>query len=183
MGLTTLGYHPLSKFPQARIAPTEEDNFFRQDLIRGIVHDPMAALYGGVAGNAGLFSNARDLAVLLQMNLQDGYYGDKRYLPRGVVKQFTQKQSNKNYRGLGWDKPNKDNTKPSYISTYASADAYGHSGFTGAVAWVDPQYDLIYIFLSNRVCPDTSPNRLNEQKIRASIHDVVYQAMGVEGPQ
>lgn len=172
LGLATLGYHPVSKLPQSCIAPTEEDNFFRQDLIQGIVHDPMAALYGGVAGNAGLFSNANDLAVLLQMNLQDGYYGGKRYLPRGIVKQFTQKGVKKHPHGLGWETPTS-----SYVSTYASADAYGHSGFTGTVAWVDPQYDLIYIFLSNRVCPDASPNRLNKQKIRAKIHDVVYQAM------
>lgn len=172
LGLTTLGYHPLFKFPPTRIAPTEEDNFFRQDLIWGIVHDPMAALYGGAAGNAGIFCNANDLAVLLQMNLQKGYYGDKRYLEQSVVKKFTQKGSKKHPHGLGWETP-----AASYVSAHASASAYGHTGFTGAVAWIDPKYDLVYIFLSNRICPDTSPNRLNKQKIRASIHDVVYQAM------
>ena len=176
LGLTTLGYHPLHRFTKAYIAPTEEDNCFRQGLIQGVVNDPMAALYGGVAGNAGLFSNANDLAVVLQMNLQDGYYGDKQYLQPGVVQQFIQKRFRNNHRGLGWDKPNDHNTQL-YVSAYASADTYGHAGFTGTAAWIDPQYDLIYIFLSNRTYPDASNNRLNQQKVRVRIHDVVYKAM------
>lgn len=174
LGLATLGYHPLYRFP--RIAPSEESNLFKQNTIQGRVHDPLAALYGGVAGNAGLFGNANDLAIILQMHLQDGYYGDKRYLQPGVVQQFTQKQCRNNHRGLGWDKPNDHNTQL-HVSAYASADAYGHSGFTGTAAWVDPQYDLIYIFLSNRTYPDASNNRLNQQKVRVRIHDVVYKAM------
>lgn len=176
LGLATLGYHPLCRFTQDRIAPTEEDSCFRQGPVQGVVHDPMAALYGGVAGNAGLFSNANDLAVVLQMNLQDGYYGDKGYLQPGVVQQFTQKRFRNNHKGLGWDKPNDHNTQL-YVSAYASADTYGHSGFTGTAAWVDPQYDLIYIFLSNRTYPDASNNRLNQQKVRVRIHDVVYKAI------
>jgi len=118
---------PLQKFTKARIAPTEVDNFFRNDPIQGVVHDPMAALYGGVAGNAGLFSNVNDLAVVLQMNLQDGYYGDKRYLQKGAVQSFAKKSFKDNRRGLSWDKQN----VPSNASVYASEDSYGHSGFTG----------------------------------------------------
>ena len=177
LGLATLTYHPLHKFPKERIAPTEEDNVFRQALIQGIVHDPMAALYGGVAGNAGLFANANDLAILLQMNLQDGYYGDKRYLQPGVVKTFAKKRFKNNRRGLGWDKPN-IGSEQSPASRYASKDAYGHSGFTGTLVWVDPAHDLIYIFLSNRTYPEANNNQLIKKNIRTRIHDVVYEAMG-----
>ena len=147
------------------MAPTEEDNFFRQDLIQDVVHDPMAAFYGGVAGNAGLFSNANDLAVVLQMNLQNGYYGDKRHLQEGVVQAFVKKSFKDNRRGLGWDKPDKHNAPPT-ASAHASADSYGHSGFTGTAVWVDPQYDLIYVFLSNRAYPDVTNNRLSKKKGR-----------------
>ena len=176
LGLATLTYRPLHKFAQTRIAPTEEDHFFREDLIQGVVHDPVAALYGGVAGNAGLFSNANDLAIVLQMNLQGGYYDDKQYLQAEMVQVFTKKQFKKNRRGLGWDKPNSHNTQ-STASVYASADSYGHSGFTGTAVWVDPQYDLIYVFLSNRTYPDANNNRLGKKNVRTRIHDVVYKAM------
>ena len=168
------------KFERARIAPstelTEEVQPCRKGLIQGVVHDPMAVLYGGVAGNAGLFSNANDLAILLQMNLQDGYYGGKQYLPRGVVQTFARKQFKSNRRGLGWDKPGAPNA-PSPASVYASPDSYGHTGFTGVVVWVDPQYHLIYIFLSNRTYPDETDNRLSMENVRTRIHDVVYEAI------
>jgi beta-N-acetylhexosaminidase len=176
LGLATLTYRPLHKFPQDCIAPTGEDNFFRKDFIQGVVHDPMAALYGGVAGNSGLFSNVNDLAVLLQMNLQDGYYGGEWYFPKGVVQTFAKKKFKNNRRGLGWDKPSKHKSQV-IASAYASVDSYGHSGFTGALVWVDPKYDLIYVFLSNRTCPDVTNNRLSEKKVRTKIHDVVYKAI------
>ena len=180
LGLATLTYRPLYKFERARIAPstelTEEVQPCRKGLIQGVVHDPMAVLYGGVAGNAGLFSNANDLAILLQMNLQDGYYGGKQYLPRGVVQTFARKQFKSNRRGLGWDKPGAPNA-PSPASVYASPDSYGHTGFTGVVVWVDPQYHLIYIFLSNRTYPDETDNRLSMENVRTRIHDVVYEAI------
>jgi beta-N-acetylhexosaminidase len=176
LGLSTLTYRPLHKFSKVHIAPTEEDNFFRQGLIQGIVHDPMAALYGGVAGNAGLFSNANDLAILLQMNLQHGCYGGKQYLQAEVVQTFSKKRFKANHRGLGWDKPSSHNA-PSTASVYASADSYGHSGFTGTAVWVDPRYDLVYVFLSNRTYPDPKNNRLSKKNVRRRIHDVVYEAM------
>ncbi len=179
LGLATLTYRPLHKFAQSSIAPTEEDMLFRKSLVQGVVHDPMAALYGGVAGNAGLFSNANDLAVILQMNLQDGYYGDKRYFKEGIIQQFTKKQFKNNHRGLGWDKKG-CNTKV-HASVHASTDTYGHNGFTGTATWVDPRYNLIYIFLSNRTYPDANNNRLNQQQVRARIHDIVYGAIKDRG--
>jgi beta-N-acetylhexosaminidase len=176
LGLSTITYRPLHKFSKVHIAPTEKDNFFRKGPIQGIVHDPMAALYGGVAGNAGLFSNANDLAILLQMNLQNGYYGGKQYLQAGVVQTFAKKRSKTTHRGLGWDRPSSRNPS-STASAYASADSYGHSGFTGTAVWVDPRYDLVYVFLSNRTYPDPNNNRLSKKNVRKRIHDVVYKAM------
>ncbi|XWN35564.1 MAG: glycoside hydrolase family 3 N-terminal domain-containing protein [Roseivirga sp.] len=179
LGVTTT-YRPLQKFAVHAIAPAEEDMALRNTLIHGTVHDPMAALYGGVAGNAGLFSNANSLAIILQMNLQDGYYGGKRYLEKGVVTQFAAKHSKNSRRGLGWDKPTGIGTGPT--SVYASPDTYGHSGFTGTTAWVDPQYDLVYVFLSNRTYPDADNPKLATTNVRTRIHDVVYEAMQVSDP-
>ncbi len=176
LGLTTLSYLPLRRFPLERIAPTEEDKHFRNSLIRGTVHDEGAALYGGVAGHAGLFSNAHDLAVLMQMNLQDGIYGGDRYFQTGTVDRFSVRQFNDSRRGLGWDKPeylrNGGPTAPE--ASYAS---YGHLGFTGTAVWVDPKYDLVYIFLSNRIHPSVRNTKLLTEGVRTKIQSVVYRAM------
>ena len=176
LGLQTLTYQPLCKFSQLRIAPTEEDKLFRNSLVRGTVHDEGAALCGGVAGHAGLFSNAHDLAVLMQMNLQDGYYGGTQYLQPGTVERFSTRQFNDSRRALGWDKPeylrNGGPTAPE-----ASFSSYGHLGFTGTSVWVDPKYDLIYVFLSNRVHPDARNTKLLTEGIRTKIQSVVYRAM------
>ncbi len=176
LGLTTLTYQPLCKFSQLRIAPTEEDRQFRNTLVRGTVHDEGAALCGGVAAHAGLFSNAHDLAVLLQMNLQDGYYGGTQYLQPGTVARFSTRQFNDSRRALGWD-------KPEYLhdggptAPEASYDSYGHLGFTGTSVWVDPKYELVYVFLSNRVHPDARNTKLLTEGIRTKIQSVVYRAM------
>ena len=176
LGLQTLTYQPLCKFSQGRIAPTEEDKLFRNSLVRGTVHDEGAALCGGVAGHAGLFSNAHDLAVLMQMNLQDGYYGGTRYLQPGTVARFSTRQFNDSRRALGWD-------KPEYLhdggptAPEASMDSYGHLGFTGTSVWVDPKYELVYVFLSNRVHPDARNTKLLTEGIRTKIQSVVYRAM------
>lgn len=175
LGCKYITYRPLEKFALDAIAPTEEYDFFRNSLIHGIVHDPQAAMYGGVAGNAGLFSNAHDLAVILQMNLQDGYYGGERYLKEGVIQQFTTQAFKNNRRGLGWDKPAR--TGSTHVSRYASSASYGHLGFTGTALWVDPTYELIYIFLSNRTYPTQANKKLIEQGIRTKIQDIIYQAM------
>ncbi|OJW69361.1 MAG: hypothetical protein BGO68_02865 [Candidatus Amoebophilus sp. 36-38] len=175
LGAHLIGYNPLERFSLQQIAPTAEYDFFRTTPIHGIVHDPQAAICGGVAGNAGLFSNAHDLAVILQMNLQGGYYGGKQYLKKDIIQRFASKAFKNNRRGLGWDKPEmkyKPNT-----SRYASASTYGHLGFTGTAVWVDPQHELIYIFLSNRTYPTESNNKLAEQNIRVKLQDIVYQSL------
>ncbi|MEM9831640.1 MAG: serine hydrolase [Bacteroidota bacterium] len=176
LGLRTLRYRPLCQFSQEEIAPTEEDTHFRNTLIRGTVHDEGAALNGGVAGHAGLFSTANDLAILMQMNLQEGHYGGQQYFPDGTVEMFSQRPYNDSRRGLGWDKPEHFHdggpTAPE-----ASLSSFGHLGFTGTSVWVDPKYDLVYIFLSNRVHPSARNTKLLTEGIRTKIQSVIYQAM------
>ncbi len=176
LGLSTMTYLPLCKFPVNRIAPTEVDNYFRNTLICGTVHDQGAAMFGGIAGHAGIFSNATDLAILAQMNLQDGYYGGTRYLQEGTLKKFTTQQSSRNRRGLGWDKPER-NGKINPTSRYASASTFGHTGFTGTAVWVDPEFDLVYVFLSNRIHPKANNTKLIKSNIRTRIQDAIYDSM------
>jgi beta-glucosidase-like glycosyl hydrolase/CubicO group peptidase (beta-lactamase class C family) len=177
LGTHLIGYHPLERFTLEQIAPTAEYDFFRSKPIHGIVHDPQAAIYGGVAGNAGIFSNAHNLAVILQMNLQDGYYGGEQYFKPGIIQQFTSKAFKNNRRGLGWDKPEMNSKLKPNTSLYASPASYGHLGFTGTAAWVDPTHQLIYIFLSNRTYPTQDNNKLAEQNIRIQIQDIIYKAL------
>ncbi|QHT68011.1 serine hydrolase [Rhodocytophaga rosea] len=174
LGLDELTFNPLHTFDVNNIAPTEMDNRFRGVLVRGTVHDQEAALMGGVAGHAGLFGTANDLAVLMQMNLQNGFYGGKQYLSDQIVPLFTKTQQPNNKRGLGWDKLQPGEN----VSTLISANAFGHTGFTGTCVWVDPDEDLIYIFLSNRVYPTVNNTKLARYKVREKIQSVVYSAMG-----
>lgn len=176
LGLSTMDYLPLCRFPIEKIAPTERDTYFRNELVCGMVHDQGAAIAGGIAGHAGIFSNANDLAILMQMNLQNGYYGGDTYLPKGTVDKFNQTQNSENRRGLGWDKPALDSFFGP-TSQFASPKAFGHTGFTGTAVWADPEFNLIYIFLSNRVYPDAGNAKLIQNNIRTRIQDVVYQAM------
>jgi CubicO group peptidase (beta-lactamase class C family) len=176
LGMNTMCYLPLCNFPQNRIAPTEDDPYFRSDLIHGWVHDQGAAMIGGVAGHAGLFSNAMDLAILMQMNLWDGAYGGTRYFSKGTVPYFTKKQYDDNRRGLGWDKPVEEEG-PSPTSHYSSPLTFGHTGFTGTAAWADPEFGLVFIFLSNRIHPDASNRKLISSNIRTRIMDVIYQSI------
>ena len=176
LGLSTMTYLPLCKFPVDRIAPTEKDTYFRNSLICGTVHDQGAAMFGGIAGHAGIFSNATDLAILAQMNLQDGYYGGTRYLQEGTIKKFTTQQSSRNRRGLGWDKPER-NGKINPTSRYASAKSFGHTGFTGTAVWVDPEFGLVYVFLSNRIHPKANNSKLIKSNIRTRIQDAIYDSM------
>jgi beta-glucosidase-like glycosyl hydrolase/CubicO group peptidase (beta-lactamase class C family) len=179
LGLATMGYLPLRKLKKSQIAPTEEDKYFRKNRVQGVVHDPDAALQGGIAGHAGVFSNANDLAVLMQMNLQCGYYGGRKFFNQTqTVPFFTEKRTvPHNRRGLGWDKPIRGNGGPT--SGHCSPRTFGHSGFTGTAAWVDPQYNLVYIFLANRSYPNASNWRLIEQNVRNKVQDQVYLSMGV----
>ena len=177
LGLQTMTYLPLMKFPLARIVPTENDKEFRNQLIHGFVHDPGAAMMGGVAGHAGLFSSATDLAKLMQVLLNEGKIGSYTLIKPEVVNQFTACQfSPSNRRGIGFDKPT-ISRKDGPTSDYASSKTFGHSGFTGTITWADPEYKINYVFLSNRVYPDASNKKITNMSIRNRIHDVIYEAV------
>ncbi len=175
LGLRNILYKPLERIPADRIAPTEEDKYFRYSIIRGNVHDQGAAMMGGVGGHAGLFSNAHDLAVLMQMNLQNGYYGGQRYFLPETVSRFAKRQFDTNRRGLGWDKPEGAGHGPT--SYHASSNTFGHTGFTGTCAWVDPDQQIVYVFLSNRVHKDAANPKLVRLGVRTAIQDVIYKAI------
>jgi serine-type D-Ala-D-Ala carboxypeptidase len=175
LGMQTAGYLPLYRFKPDQIIPTENDQTYRHSLLDGYVHDPTAALMGGVAGHAGLFASANDVAILYQMMLNRGTYGGVQYIKPETVDLFTKQQSPISRRGLGFDRWDPDLTKK-YPSQYASPQTFGHTGFTGTCVWVDPTYHLVYVFLSNRVNPNVS-NKLGSLNIRPRIQDVVYQAI------
>lgn len=177
LGAATMGYLPLARFPSTRIAPTERDKLFRKSLLTGYVHDQGAAMHGGVAGHAGLFGNAYDLAKLAQLWLNEGSYGGLHYFKPETVSYFTMKQYEPSRRGLGWDKRDFTNDAINPTSKYSSKHTFGHTGFTGTCVWVDPDYDLVYVFLSNRVHPDMTNNKLLSLNIRTRIHDVVYESI------
>ena len=179
LGAGTLGFNPLDRFNKNSIAPTEDDHLFRHQLVHGYVHDQRAAMFGGISGHAGLFGNAVDLAKLFQMMLNLGEYGGERYISEETIELFTKNRMGiqGSRRGLGFDKPEPDITKPSPACLSASSESYGHTGFTGTMIWVDPIYDLVYIFLSNRVYPDASNNRLIEMNIRTNVQQMVYNSI------
>lgn len=176
LGMSSTSFNPLCKFHILNMAPTEDDKFFRHTLVWGNVHDQIAAMNGGVSGHAGLFSNTVDLAKLGQMHLQGGLYGGQRFFNVSSIDLFTSCHSETNRRGLGWDKPALDDGfNPA--SEHASPATYGHRGFTGTAIWVDPEYDLVYVFLSNRIYPDMTNNKLNNFDIRRRIHDAIYDSI------
>ncbi|HEX2394310.1 MAG TPA: glycoside hydrolase family 3 N-terminal domain-containing protein [Bacteroidales bacterium] len=179
LGAGTLGFNPLTRFDRTCIAPTEDDQLFRHQLLRGYVHDQRAAMFGGISGHAGLFGNAIDLAKLFQMNLNKGQYGGERYLSEETLDLFTRERHGieGSRRGFGFDKPEPDITKPGPSCLGASSESYGHTGFTGTMVWVDPKYDLVYIFLSNRVCPDALNTKLIEMNVRTDVQQVIYNAI------
>lgn len=177
LGLPTLGFNPLNFYPLENIAPTERDNYFRHQLIQGYVHDMGAAMTGGVAGHAGLFSNATDLLALMQMLLNDGYYGGKQFLKPTTIKSFTSCQfCPRNRRGAGFDKPvlSLDGGPTSKL---VSLESFGHTGFTGTQAWADPVNGINYVFLSNRVYPSAENRKLISMGIRTEIQRVIYEAV------
>ncbi|HTE00342.1 MAG TPA: serine hydrolase [Mucilaginibacter sp.] len=176
LGMQTAGFLPYKRFPKDKIVPTENDEIFRHSLLDGYVHDPTAALLGNVSGNAGLFSTANDLAILYQMILNKGTYGGDEYFKPQTVDQFTSKQSTVSRRGLGFDGWDPI-VERHYPSKLASPQTYGHTGYTGIGVWVDPKYNLVYIFLSNRVNPKVS-DKLSNLNIRPRIMDAVYEAIG-----
>jgi len=182
MGLDRLLYHPLERYPREQMAPTEYDLLFRKRLVHGYVHDPGAALMGGVAGHAGLFSNALDLARLMQMLIQSGTYGGHRYLQPETIAEFTRCAfcAQGNRRGLGFDKPQLSGSGPTCGCT--SPNSFGHTGFTGTMVWADPEHQLVYVFLSNRVHPDAANNGLLRSNLRTEIQTVIYDAIQTENP-
>ena len=177
LGLNYISYLPKNNFPLKQIAPTEVDNVFRKGVIQGNVHDEIASIFGGVAGHAGLFSNAYSLAVIMQMNLQNGYYGGNQYIHPNTLSDFTERQYTFNRRGLGWDKPQVIGHEYNPASFHASMKSYGHSGFTGTYVWVDPGFDLVYIFLSNRTYPDAGNKKLIDSEVRKRIQTVIYSSL------
>jgi CubicO group peptidase (beta-lactamase class C family) len=178
LGLRNIRYLPLNHFEKERIVPTEYDTLFRKQLIHGYVHDPGAAMLGGVGGHAGVFSNTTDLASIMQLFLNNGDYAGQTLFTEEIRKDYTRKQYDKNRRGAGFDRPREKGGGT--CDVLASQSSFGHSGFTGALAWADPEHDIIFVFLSNRVHPDQENWKIRDMNIRTDIQHVVYQALGVQ---
>ena len=180
LNLNHICFKPLNKHDIHNIVPTEDDKYFRNQLLCGDVHDQTAALFGGVSGHAGLFSNARDLAVMMQLLLNGGYANGTQFISEETINYFTSAPfaDNENRRGIGFDKPELDPEAKYYTpSKQSSMASYGHAGFTGTFAWADPANNLIVIFLSNRVYPTSDNNKLSKLNIRTEIHDLFYKAV------
>lgn len=182
MNMATTGFLPLTRFAKEKIVPTERDNFFRQQLLQGDVHDEGSSMFGEVAGHAGLFSDAYDLAKLYQMLLNGGELNGKRFLKLETIRLFTAYQSKFSRRGYGYDKPEKDNAtrKEPYPSELASPQTFGHTGYTGTCVWTDPKTNLIYIFLSNRVYPTRENSKISTLLVRSKIQDAIYRAVSAQ---
>ena len=177
MGLRRILYNPLRAISEAHIPPTERDTIFRKQLVHGYVHDQGAAMMGGVGGHAGLFANARDLAAIFQLFLNGGTYGGVRYIDESVVQKYTGCQfCPKNRRGAGFDKPSPDGSGGP-VTSLAPISSYGHSGFTGTLAWADPLNKVNFVFLSNRVYPDAENWKIVKMNIRTEIQTIIYQAL------
>src|SRR6056300_225422 len=185
LGAHNLGYLPAQRLPNKRVVPTERDSLFRKALTQNYVHDENAALFGGVSGNAGLFSNDASVYKILNMWLQGGSVGWRQYLSAETIAAFTAVQypENNNRRGLGFDKPllGNDNlpASKSYPAPSVSPESYGHSGFTGTFVWVDPTHELIYIFLSNRVYPSRTQRGIYTTNIRETVQEAIYKGLGI----
>lgn len=177
MGLEHTAYLPLRSFHKENIVPSTIDGFLRKSTLQGYVHDESAAFLGGISGNAGLFSTARDVARVYQMILNGGELDGHRYLSKETCQLFTTETSNISRRGLGFDKPDPEDVGISPCCPSAPASVYGHTGFTGTCAWTDPENGLVYVFLSNRTYPDAWVNKLSKLEIREQIQEVLYQAL------
>jgi CubicO group peptidase (beta-lactamase class C family) len=177
LGANYTTYLPLSKFTKDNITPTEQDNIFRKQKVQGYVHDQGAAMLGGVSGHAGLFSNANDVAKIMQMYLWKGFYGGTRYFNPDVLDLFnTCYYCNKNVRrGVGFDKPQLGTSGPT--CGCVSMTSFGHSGFTGTLAWADPEEEIVYVFLSNRTFPDSENRKLIRSDLRSKIQEAIYEAI------
>ena len=178
LGTNRMSYLPLSKFKKSSIIPSEKDNYFRNQLLHGYVHDMGAAMLGGVGGHAGLFSNSNDIAKMMQLYLQKGFYGGKRYFDSETFDKFNKRyySDKKVRRGLGFDKPQLDSTVMATCGC-VSEESFGHSGFTGTYTWADPVSEIIYVFLSNRVFPTMENYGLVKENIRTKIQQIIQEAI------
>jgi len=175
IGADELFYLPLDHVDQSRILPTEYDSVWRRQLVHGTVHDEAAAMLGGISCNAGLFGSAESLSQLFQLYLNEGEWGGDQIISRDAVKTFTKQAYPHNRRALGFDRPRKQyNTNLSSSAESASQKSFGHTGFTGTLVWADPDYDLVYVFLSNRVYPSRDHRQLYSLSIRPKIQQVIY---------
>jgi len=179
LGMTSTGFLPLQKTSLDKIAATEVDDYYRHELLQGVVHDEGASVMGGIAGHAGLFSNATDLAKLYEMLLNKGEWEGKKYFEPATVAHFTAYNTENSRRGLGFDKPEKNNAslKDPYPSLSVSPSTFGHTGFTGTCVWADPEHDLLFIFLANRVYPTRNNKAYSELNLRPKIQEAIYQAL------
>lgn len=178
MGLNHTLFNPREKgIPLSQIVPTEQDSYFRNQLIHGYVHDMAAAMFGGVSGHAGLFSNVRDLGILFTMLVNEGFYQGRRYLKPETVRYFTSRPTGESRRGLGFDMAQLDPGKSVNVTKLASGRTFGHTGFTGTCVWADPECGVIFVFLSNRVHPSMDNNKLNDHQYRLRAHYQIYKSL------
>jgi len=183
LGAWSLTYNAYMHYPLEKIIPTENDDFFRNERLRGFVHDEGAAMLGGISGNAGLFCSTNDLAKVFQMYLQKGYFGGKRFFSEETINEFTRRQfpNSKNRRALGFDKPlidnHKNKLKDAYPAVSASKNSFGHTGYTGTMAWADPDNGTLFIFMSNRVHPTRENLSLFDLNIRTAMHQSIYDCL------
>ncbi|NNL82319.1 MAG: serine hydrolase, partial [Winogradskyella sp.] len=177
LGANYTTYKPREKFSLKNIVPTENVTYYRMQEIHGYVHDMGAAMQGGVGGHAGVFSNANDVAKIMQMYLQKGFYGGRRYFKTETLDKFNTCYfcENDNRRGLGFDKPQLGEEGPT--CGCISMTSFGHSGFTGTYTWADPEEDIVYVFLANRTYPESGRNRLLRENIRTEIQRLIYEAI------
>ncbi len=177
LGLSTMTFNPWQKHTPTTIVPSEKDNYFRRQKVQGYVHDMGAAMLGGVAGHAGLFGSSNDLAIIMQMLLNDGYYGGEQYLEPSTVRTFCNRHPACTRRGIGVDMKEMNAARSQNMCPEAPATTFGHLGFTGTVTWADPENNIVYVFLSNRTYPSMKNYKLNKEDIRPNMQSVIYKAM------
>ena len=176
LGANYTTYNPTEYYSKNKIVPSEIDNYFRNDTLTGFVHDMGAAMQGGIGGHAGLFSNSNDVAKIMQMYLQGGYYGGKMFFSNSTINNFNTCYycTDGNRRGLGFDKPQLDDSSPTCGCVPMSS--FGHSGFTGTYVWADPENKIVYVFLSNRTFPTMGNKMLSQYNIRTEVQRVIYES-------
>lgn len=177
LGLRRTGYLPLDRYARTEIAPSEKDNYFRRKTLQGTVHDMGAAMLGGVSGHAGLFSTSKEIGVMLQMLLNGGVYGGRRYINSHTIDKFTTRYPKSKRRGIGFDMKQLDGNLNANMSELASDSTFGHLGFTGCAAWADPEQNIVYVFLSNRTYPTMKSNKLGKYNYRPKIQTAIYNSI------